>query len=209
MIQVEEGRSLCIYGSDDLDWIREFNSRMKEIKAAGLHLEVVYIGRKNPRESVRNNMSIVDKVNFYDPLDFTKINFFWLRLESMKRSILRVGGTIDTNSILKVVMWLLEMDENYKDWVLIGKENLEDVIKLQGVLVMEFFDLFPVWGENVGKLGLVDAIKTALEPHLLGAPCDHSTVVPYAEGLVEESVVCPKCKRLIEKFVMYKCDATE
>lgn len=56
---VEEGRSVCIYGSDDLDWIiREFNSRMKEIKAAGLHLEVVYMGRKNPRERVGNNMSI-------------------------------------------------------------------------------------------------------------------------------------------------------
>ncbi|XWS22715.1 hypothetical protein CRYUN_Cryun29cG0060100 [Craigia yunnanensis] len=31
---VQEGRNICIYGSENLDWIREFSAKMKEIKDA-------------------------------------------------------------------------------------------------------------------------------------------------------------------------------
>ncbi|KAK1387490.1 hypothetical protein POM88_015668 [Heracleum sosnowskyi] len=36
---VDEGRNFCLYGSDDLYWTREFNSRMDEIRNAGLNFQ--------------------------------------------------------------------------------------------------------------------------------------------------------------------------
>ena len=46
LCQVEEGRNICIYGSENLDWIREFSAKMKEIKDAGAQLEMIYVGQK-------------------------------------------------------------------------------------------------------------------------------------------------------------------
>lgn len=161
MFQVEEGRNICLYGSNDLYWTREFNTRMNEIRSAGLNFEVIKIDKRSPSESVLKNLASTDQVNLDDPQKLTQSNKLWLRLESMKRSILRAENIASNHRILKEVLWLLEMNDNSKSWVLIGKENSEDVIKLQEMEVTECLDLFPVWRENVGKLGLVKAIKTA------------------------------------------------
>lgn len=141
---------------------------MDEIKNAGLNFEVINIDKKSPSESVCNNLASTDQENLYDPQKLTLSKKLWLRLESMKRSILRIGNTASNNRILKEVLWLLEMNDNSKSWVLIGNENSEDVIKLQETEVIECLDRFPVWRENVRKMGLVKAIKTAIEPHLSG-----------------------------------------
>lgn len=168
MFQVEEGRNICLYGSDDLYWTREFNSRMDELRNAGLNFEMINIDKKSPSESVHNNLVSTDQANLYDAHKLTQSKKLWLRLESMKRSILRVENTASDNRILKEVSWLLEMNDNNKSWVLIGNENSADVIKLQDMEVIECLDRFPVWREKVGKMGLVKAITTAIEPHLSG-----------------------------------------
>ncbi|KAL8157001.1 protein SIEVE ELEMENT OCCLUSION C isoform X2 [Apium graveolens] len=163
---VEEGRNIFLYGGDDLYWTGAFTSRMDEIRNAGLNFEVINIDKKRPSESAFNNLASTDQANLYDPQKLTQSNKLWLRLESMKRSILRVENT--ATKILKEVSWLLEMNENSKSWVLIGNEISEDVIKLQEMEIIECLDRFPVWKENVGNMGLVMAIKTANKPHLSG-----------------------------------------
>lgn len=168
MIQVEEGRNICLYGSDDLYWTRKFNSRMDEIRNAGLNFEVIHIDKQSPSESVLHNLASTDQANLDDAQKLTQSKKLWLRMESMKRSILRIENASNNHKILKEVLWLLEMNDNSKSWVLVGNENSDDVIKLQEMEVIECLDLFPVWRENVGKMGLVKAIRTAMKPHLSG-----------------------------------------
>jgi hypothetical protein len=57
----------------------------------------------------------------------------------------------------------------------------------------------------VAKLGFVSALRAAIDPPPppLG-PWNHSKVVPYAEGLTEETVLCEKCKHPMKKNVVYE-----
>ncbi|WOH16601.1 hypothetical protein DCAR_0936159 [Daucus carota subsp. sativus] len=156
MDMVEEGSNICLYGGDDLYWTKEFTSRLDEIRAAGLNFEVIKIDDKSP--------------SVYDPHKLIQSKKFWLRLGSMKRSILCAENTAPNHRVLKEVLWLLEMNNTSKSWVLIGNKNSEDVLKLQEMEAIECLDLFPVWKEYVGRMGLVRAIKTAFQPNLSGGP---------------------------------------
>ncbi|XP_034684550.1 protein SIEVE ELEMENT OCCLUSION C isoform X3 [Vitis riparia] len=207
---VHEGRNLCIYGSQNLDWIREFNSKMKEITNAGLQLEMAYVGKRNPSEHERNILATIDLEKLSGSLSFTKIHLFWRRLESMRRSILRLGKTANTDHILGEVAALLDMDdENGQGWAVMGSGSSMEIVRLQGARLMDCLNLFSVWGKNVGKLGLVGAVKSAVEPPALPGHRCQSRVRPFAEGLIDETEVCNECKRPMEKFVLYKCDTRE
>ncbi|KAA8529662.1 hypothetical protein F0562_034238 [Nyssa sinensis] len=203
---VEDKRNFCICGSDNLDWIREVNAKMREISSVGVQVEMLYVGKNNPTEHTRSILATIDKEMTSFSLTSMKMQFFWLRLESMRRSKLRLGYTHDNDFILRETSGLLDPDENEKGWVIIGRGSSTEIIKLQGEKVMECLNLFSTWGENVAKLGLVDAIRTALEPPLVTGPCDHSNVIPYVEGLMEGTAVCNICKRPMQKFIVYKCD---
>ncbi|KAI7980999.1 Protein SIEVE ELEMENT OCCLUSION C [Camellia lanceoleosa] len=207
---VEEDQNLCIYGSNNIDWIREFNAKMRNMTSAGLQLKMVYVGKKNSSDDhMKNILATMYEEKLTSSLTCTKIYFFWLRLESMRRSKLRLGHTDDhKDEILKQLSELLDTnDESEKGWVLLGKGSSTETLKLQGRKIMECLDLFPVWGENVAMLGLVGAITIAIEPPLLVEPCNHSNIIQFVEGL-KDTIICDKCKRLLEKFVVYKCDGT-
>jgi hypothetical protein len=193
--QVEEGRNICIYGSENQEWIQEFNSKLTEIKSAGVQLEMVYVGKRNLDEHVRNILASIPAENHTGSISFMKIHFFWLRLESMRRSKLRLGKSVDTDNILKEVSALLDFTDN--GWAIIGKGSSTDIVKLQGKEPVQCLNLFlsSQWGENVANLGFLDAIRGAPEPILLPEPCGHSNVIPYAEGLIEGTAICEKCKK--------------
>ncbi|CDP13256.1 unnamed protein product [Coffea canephora] len=204
--QIEEGKNFCIFGSGNADWIRNFSSKIKEVSNTELQLEVIYVGWRSPTEKLQSILRIIEQENLCTYLTFTKIRFFWLRLESMKSLTSRQENNDDDMS--KEILGLLEVDDSDDGWVLIGTGSLPGLIKLQGQKVTEFFDLFPVWAENLGTMGIVGAIKSALEPTLSTGPCDHAEILAFKEGLLKGPVFCAVCKRLKEKYVLYKCDAT-
>ncbi|XAR64470.1 hypothetical protein NMG60_11024828 [Bertholletia excelsa] len=200
---VEEEQNLCIYGGGSLNWIRRFNAKMRGMTSSGLQLKMIYVGKKNLCEQTRCILSTIKEQNREVALTLTKINFFWLRLESMRRSKLRLGCEEEKDRILKQLFWLLETEESDQGWVLIGTGSSE-VIKLQGKEVDKFLDASTVWGANVGSLGLVDAIRAATEPTLLAdKPCGHSTIVPFLEGM-KKTMVCEKCRRPMKQFLVYQ-----
>lgn len=200
---VEEGRDLCIYGSENQEWIQEFISKMQEIKSVGVPLEMVYVGKRNkPGEHVRNILGSIAEEKLIGSLSFTTTQFFWLRLESMRRSKLRLGKTAENDHILDEVSALLDFSDS--GWAVIGKGSSTDVVKLQGKEVMQCLNLVSKWGENVTRLGFSVAIRSALKPSPLPGSCSHYNVIPYAEGLIEGTVICEECKRPMKKFVVYE-----
>lgn len=204
---VEQGRNIFFYGGDNLDWIRELNSKIKEITSEGVQLEIVYVGTRNPNEQLRDIISCSNKEKLSGYLSLTKVYFFWTRLDSMKRSKLRFNQNMaDTDSILKEVEKLLSNDYNGKNWVLVGKGSTTEITSIEGRKFKECLDRFSKWREDVGKFGFVEALRSFLDPLAYVGSCPQPSVVPYEEGLLEGDVYCKHCKRPKEKFVVYKCD---
>lgn len=208
--QVEEDRDICLYASDNLDWIKEFTAKTKEIRRTGLQLEVIYVGWRNACDRLQNILTVIEHENLSACLTFTKACFFWLRLESMKDSITRQGCTAGSDGILKEVLGMMDVDNKNDGWVLIGKGSLPGLVKLQGMEATQCFNLFPSWAAKVENLGLVGAIQSSFEPPGSVGPCNHyEEVLPYKEGLIQKTVFCPVCKRSMETFLLYKCEGTD
>ncbi|MBA0828670.1 hypothetical protein Goarm_013317 [Gossypium armourianum] len=200
---VEEGRNICIYGSENLDWIREFNVKMKDIKDAGMRHEMIYVGKNNPGEHTKEILSIMNREIHSNLLSFTKIQLFWLRLESMRRSKSRLGNNASTDNVVAQVSALLD-NNNDNGWAVYGKGLSTDIVRVEGDEIFRCLNLFRQWGENVGRLEFIDALRTVLEPPLVDGPCNHTQVVPYSEGLVQGNMVCQNCKLLMKKFTIYE-----
>ncbi|KAL0447193.1 UNVERIFIED_CONTAM: E3 ubiquitin-protein ligase RGLG1 [Sesamum latifolium] len=204
---VEEGRNICIYGSANIHWIREFNASIKKIKGAGAQLEVVYVGCKNPDENVKTIIDIIDQEKISTSLTFHKVQFFWLRLERIKRLVSAYQDhTTSSDKTSKKLAELLDFDMN-ENWAIIGQGSSTDVLKLDAGKLEECLDLLPLWCKNVTTMGLVGAIKSGFEPPSAGGTCNHTELMlPYEEGLVDKTVICGSCKSPTEKFVLYKCE---
>ncbi|KAL0408553.1 UNVERIFIED_CONTAM: E3 ubiquitin-protein ligase RGLG1 [Sesamum radiatum] len=203
---VEEGRNICVYGSANIQWIRVFNASIKKIKSAGVQLEVVYVGCKNPDENVKTIIDNIDQEKICTSLTFHKVQFFWLRLERIKRWIAAYQDhmtSLDKTS--KKLAELLDFKTN-ENWAIIGQGLSTDVLKLDAGKLEECLDLLPLWCKNVTTMGLVGAIKSGFEPSSAGAICNHTELLPYEEGLVNKTVICGSCKSPMEKFVLYKCE---
>ncbi|KAB2624824.1 hypothetical protein D8674_016484 [Pyrus ussuriensis x Pyrus communis] len=203
--RVEEGRNICIYGSNSIDWIVEFTAKMEIIKRAGVQLEMVYVGKRNSTPHVKDILANVSYKNLSSALPSMKTHFFWLRLDSIRRSKLRLGKPENyTDNVLDEVSALLDIDNNDENWAVIGRgSNSIDIIRLEGPKMMECLDLFPSWGGNLAELGFFGALRHALAPPILPRPCGHDFTHPSKEQ-GEGVVVCGKCKHPMKKFVMYK-----
>ncbi|KAM3303810.1 protein SIEVE ELEMENT OCCLUSION C [Capsicum chacoense] len=206
---VEEGKHFCIYGSDNISWIREFNGSLKKIKSTGIQFEAIYVGYRNPSKDVEKVLDISIEENLSISLSTTKMKWFWLRLESIKSSVARVKQAAHYNKSLQHVLRLLDACETSNDWMIIGEGSSTDVVILKGREVQECLNLVPELAENVTKLGLFDAVACAMGPPLPVKPCYHNEILPFEEGLTEETVFCSRCKRPVEKFVVYQCNVTE
>ncbi|XP_058102047.1 protein SIEVE ELEMENT OCCLUSION C-like isoform X2 [Magnolia sinica] len=202
---IKEGRTICLYGSDNINWIREFSSKMKSIIRAGVSLELIYVGNGNPGEHVREILDTITKENLSRYLPQTKIHFFWIRLNSMRSSKKRLGKDIQNDSVMEEVMSLLSHGIREEGWAVMGRGSSTDIIQLHGRKLMECLTLFPVWGDNIEKVGLLNAIRKAFDPAQDVVHCHHSRIVPYAEGTDEGLVICDECKRPMEKRILYQC----
>ncbi|WCJ38599.1 Protein SIEVE ELEMENT OCCLUSION C [Euphorbia peplus] len=197
---VEEGRNICIYGSDNLEWIRALNAKLKNIRSNGVQLETIYAGKNDLNEHVRCVLDVINEEIHTNLLSLTKLHFFWIRLRSMRRSMLKLEQSMSLSRMFAEVSALL--DSTDEGWAVIGNTN--GVIKLQGREVMECLNKFSVWRENVAELGFIGALQNAFDPPSNMEPCNESNVVPYAEELVEGVVRCEKCKRPMKKYVLYE-----
>ncbi|KAM6562374.1 hypothetical protein CsatB_022372 [Cannabis sativa] len=207
---VNENRYICIYGSEDIDWILEFNSKLKKIRNSGLQLEMVYVGTRNESEKIQKFLSLIQEGDLRDSLFslcLTKRRSFWLRLESIIRSKLKLGYSLDTDQALQEASALVNNENSNKSWVAIGRGSSNDIVRVEGSKMMECLNRFLEWEAKVGKLGFLGALRTAIDPPLSDEPCGHeSKTIPYGEEeeLVEDMRVCEKCKLPWKKFVIYK-----
>ncbi|KAL8142437.1 hypothetical protein V2J09_015469 [Rumex salicifolius] len=189
----EQGRVICIYGSDNIEWISEFIAKMNDVqKTVEQQLEVVYVGKRNPDEKIRNIMASINSNN----LTWNGMQLFWIRLESMRRSILRLGKAAYSDPISRQVEELIKTTEieDGSGWMIVGKCSSTNTLKLRGQEVIKALNLFP-------ESGFVNAIRGSMETHP-EQPCNHSRMVKYDEA-TEESLICENCGRPMNKFIVF------
>ncbi|KAK9117380.1 hypothetical protein Sjap_016327 [Stephania japonica] len=209
LLRVQQGKPVCLYGSDDLNWIREFTSVIKDITSTGIQLELVYVGCRKPGENVSKILTVIAQENLSSYLSHHNIQYFWLHLESIIRSKSRLGKTVDDDRVLKEITFLMDDRdmETVNGWALFGEGTSSDTVLLRGRQLMDQLKLHSLWEEDIGILGFSGALKRALEPPVLAETCYNCSIAPYTDEALSGGtmVFCEKCKNPMKKFVFYQC----
>ncbi|XP_039133082.1 protein SIEVE ELEMENT OCCLUSION B-like [Dioscorea cayenensis subsp. rotundata] len=202
---VTEGRHVCLYGGDNIDWIRRFTTTMRRItQEAKIPLEMVYVGRSNPKEKVKKAMSVIadEKLSGYWQ-ELAMIWFFWIRLESMWYSKMQHGRTVEDDHIMQEVMQMLSFDSSEEGWAIISRGSVE-VLKSQGKKLLDCLMKYDSWKGNVEQVGFIPALEIALLPYQTHEHCS-KLILPGDTGMIGEKVACAECKKPMEKYVLYRC----
>ena len=201
-----QDKYICLYGGENIDWIREFTRKAKQVALAlGIELEMIYVGKSNvSKERLRRiNATIeAEKLSHIWP-DLTSIWFFWSRLESMRCSKARYGTTIETDLVLKEIMILLSYDGSDQGWVSVWRGQSE-MARANGQLALLTLNEFQQWETEAQRIGLVPALD--LEMRRRHSP-QHCTrlILPGIGQDIPENVICTECGREMEKFYMFRC----
>lgn len=202
---IADGKYICLYGGEDMEWVKKFTSALRKVaQAAKIPLEMLYVGKSNPREKVRkNNEAIVQDGLSHVLQDTTLIWFFWVRLESMWYSKVQHGKSVETDTIMQEIMTMLTFDGSDQGWAVIGKGSAE-IVRAKGDTILPALNGYDEWKDNVADHGFVQALKQHLADHRTPHHCNR-LILPGTTGSIPERVVCAECSRPMEKFLMYRC----
>ncbi|OAY25625.1 protein SIEVE ELEMENT OCCLUSION B [Manihot esculenta] len=200
-----EGRYICLYGGEDMDWIRKFTSTARAVaQATGIPLGMVYVGNSNPKDRVRKNIAtiIVEKLSHYwqDP---TSIWYFWVRIESMWRSKNQLGKTPENDPIMKEIMTMLSFDSSHSGWALFTRGS-DEMVKAKGAPFLTCLSNFSSWKDEIEKKGFMPTLRDQLKDLHTEHHCNR-LVLPGAAGMIPERIICSDCGRTMERFIMYQC----
>ena len=204
--QIGEGKYICLYGGDSIEWIREFTNKARDVATVlNIPLELIYVGKSNvPKERIRKINEIIqaEKLSHICP-EFMSIWFFWSRLESMRCSKVRYGKTIDDDHILKEVMVLLSYDGSDQGWVSLWHGDNETA-RANGKLALLTLNAFQAWQNEAINKGFVPAFGQELEQRHSPQHCTR-LILPGIGQDIPPKVVCTECGRDMEKFYMFRC----
>lgn len=203
--QISEGRFICIYGGDDIEWIRKLTRTTRGMaQAAGISLGMVYVGKNNLKERVKKNtQTIVEEELSHYLKDMTSVTYFWVRIESMWQSKMQLGKNVENDRVMQEIMTLLSFDSSEGGWALLSRGSTE-IIRAKGSTILNCLMQYDVWKEQAQLKGLVPAIRD----HITKLQTPHSCnriVLPGTAGMTPERVVCSECGRMMDKFIMYQC----
>lgn len=204
LAQITEEKYICLYGGEDIEWIRSFTKTARSVaKAAQISLEMLYVGKSNPREKIRKNNATILAENLSHILpDLALIWFFWVRLESMWHSKVQQGKSIDSDPVMQEIMKMLSFDGSDQGWAVICRGA--HMAKAKGDMIRTTLTDYDSWKNSVAQKGFLPALNDRLQDLQTPHHCNR-LILPSTTGTIPERVVCAECGRVMEKFVMYQC----
>lgn len=199
-----EQKHICLYGGEDLEWIRKFTALMGAVaRAAGIALEMLYVGKSNPKEKARRIISTisVEKLSHTLP-DPTLIWFFWVRLESMWHSKMKFGRKVQQDPIMQEIVTMLSFDGSDQGWAVISRGP--HMAKAKDETILKCLTEYTTWEPNVPEKSFVVAMNDYLNENRPPHHCNR-LILPGEAGRIPEKVVCAECGRRMEEFIMYRC----
>ena len=198
-------KTICLYGGEDIEWIRRFTHNAKEVAAAaGIELELVYVGKSKAKERTRKIVAIIEREGLsHYWTDLTSYWYFWTRLECMLYSKMQQGKGVDNDRIMQEVMTILSFDGSDQGWATMWFGSIE-VARAKGDLIQESFTRYEEWEETARAKGFVIALREFLQQLHTPQHCNR-LILPGIEGGIPERVICAECSRPMEKYFMYRC----
>ncbi|KAK9926763.1 hypothetical protein M0R45_023976 [Rubus argutus] len=203
---IDTGKYICLFGSDDIEWIRKFTVSAKAAaREAQIPLELVYAGRSTAtREKIRRVNRTIETENLGRTWpDYTSTWFFWSRLDSMRCSKAKYHKTVDNDAILREVMTLLSYDGSDHGWVMVWRGSAETV-RGNGQLALITLDDFGAWKIQASEIGFVPEFTNQLKRRHQPQHCTR-LIIPGFGPDIPDKVVCTECGREMEKFFMFRC----
>ncbi|KAF8378188.1 hypothetical protein HHK36_029525 [Tetracentron sinense] len=206
----EEGKYVCLYGGDDIDWMEEFWTLARSVvEKANINFEMVYVEKSKSSKSVSKIVETIGEKKYGHCLrDQTSVKNFWLRLESMWYSRMQLGTTVETEIITKEIKTMLTFDNSDQQWVVIGNYGSTEMVKASSKTIIECFKSYEVWKEQVRIKGFTVAIEEHIKAHQrLGVFEQHCNriILPRATWENPATMDCPECNRPMEKCIMFRC----
>ncbi|GKB56741.1 sieve element occlusion B-like protein [Tanacetum coccineum] len=180
---ISEGRYICLYGGEDIKWIRKFTYAAKAVaNAAKIPLEMLYVGKSNPMEKVQNNIDTiqVEKLSYVLP-DLTHIWFFWVRLVSMLHSKLQYGKSFDEDPILREIGVMLAYDSDDQGWAVICCGSNDWMRRANGDTVLTSLINYKEWAVDAQERGFLTALNDHLEANRPKLHCNR-LILPGTTG---------------------------
>ncbi|KAK4423894.1 protein SIEVE ELEMENT OCCLUSION B [Sesamum alatum] len=206
---IKENYVICIYGGDDIEWIRKFTLAARAAATAlHIHLEMLYVGKRNPKEKVRLCHEVIDKEKLSNVFSVTEyydyVWYFWVRLWSMWNSKKQMGMTVENDRIMQEIMDVLALDSSEKGWAVFSRANFE-ITKGNGDKLLPVLENYREW---MYKVDHPDKFVMVLDEELKRVHPDHHCnrlILPGHAGYIPERVVCSECGKTMDKYVMYRC----
>lgn len=201
---MKEDKYICLYGGEDIEWIRKFVSETKSVvEVAEISIEMVYVGKSNTKERVRKLNNIITEENLSHCLsDVTSVWFFWARLESMLYSKVQHGKTVENDNIMQQIMTILSYDGSDQGWAIFYSAG--KLVRAKGNAALTAMSEFDKWKEDAYENGFLEGLNNHLEQLHTPHHCSH-LVLPGISGGIPGKVVCAECGRAMEKYFMYRC----
>ncbi|GKA40862.1 sieve element occlusion B-like protein [Tanacetum coccineum] len=202
---ISEKKYICLYGGDDLNWIRSFTKLAADIaQRAGIQLEMVYVGKSGTKERIRKTSATIseEKLSHTWP-DPTSVWYYWTRLESMLYSKMQYGKSYENDPIMKEVMTMMSFDGSDQGWALICKGSSE-MARANADLALMSLREYDNWELDAQQIGFVPALRAYLAKLHTPQHCNR-LILPGISGGIPEVVVCSECGRTMEKFFMFRC----
>ncbi|KAJ1403263.1 Sieve element occlusion, N-terminal [Sesbania bispinosa] len=202
---ITEGKIICLYGGEDLEWIETFTATAMNVARIGkFDLEMVYVGKSNAKERMQKMISTFStrKFSYFWP-NVTSIWFFWARLESMLYSKLQHGRTVENDQIMSEVMTVLSFDGSDRGWAIFCRGQSE-MARAKGDTALTSLRDFDKWKHKIEQDGLVPALGDYLKEIQTPHHCNR-LILPGSTGGIPQKVVCAECGRQMEKYFMYRC----
>ncbi|PON74643.1 Sieve element occlusion [Trema orientale] len=201
-IWIQEGRYICLYGGEDVEWIRKFTRAAKEVaREAGINLELLYVGMielKENERKMRRIMEIICKENLSRTLDPIIIWYFWVRVESMLYSKEQLTKE---DPIMERVFEMLSYGSNQKGWALICR-GLGEMVVGNGEHMFQVLLEHGRWLQREQEIGFVPALDEYLRKIQHSLP--HRATEYPATRSMPRFMVCSDCGRVMNKYFVFR-----
>ncbi|KAL5542623.1 hypothetical protein UlMin_010333 [Ulmus minor] len=205
---VQEGRHVCLYGGEDMDWIRKFTRVAKDVaREANITLELLYVGKSKPKEKfLRNIIDTINKEGLTRTLDWNYIWYFWMRMESMwhSKGQLTSSENVKNDPIMLGIIAMLSYGSSEQGWAVISR-GFGEMVKGNGEHMFKGLNEHGRWVNREKQIGFVPALDEYLKQLHLDAPHHCTKLILPGTGAMPESVSCSECGHLMEKYTMFRC----
>ncbi|KAF5459974.1 hypothetical protein F2P56_019878 [Juglans regia] len=209
----KENTFICLYGGDDIEWIRKFTTEAKAVaKNAKITLELFYVGKNNvARERMRKITEIIAKEELSDCWTGTELKYmwyFWVRLESMLYSKMQSKKTAENDALMKELMTVHSFNGGEQGWAVVCRSLTDEMARGNGEIVLKSLQEFEKWKEEAANNQFVLALRDHMEK--LHTP-EHCTrlILPGTTSTggipPDQKVVCAVCYRPMERYLLYRC----